>query len=243
VHRFRSGGFQREVLILAPPSPTVGAPAVVVYHGLGSQPETMVPRLRLEELAGRGVVVVLPRAHRDARLGWGLGPGGVADITLWEDLRTCLVARAGVDPARITISGFSAGALWSTLTLLHGARTVAAAVLYSGGLLPPFVEYRRPEWPLPVVALHGGDGDRYHKGPWDVRFQPGSEALAAALVRDGSAVRICDHGFGHRLPPAWAGVLHAVVLQARGGSPIDLGPPPSACRDLVPDGTGAPEGP
>ena len=232
LQRMRSGGFDRQVLTLLPPVLAAGAPSVVVFHGLAATPEGMVPRLRLDELARQGAIVVVPKAHRSAQLGWGLGPKGAADVALWEDLRSCLVARLGADPARISIAGFSAGGLWATLTMMHGARGVASATIFSGGLLAPFVEYHRPDWPVPVTLLHGGDADRYKKGPWNVVFKPGTLALAEALARDGHAVRLCDHGMGHRLPPAWAGQLHQRVLQARVGLAVpDAGPAPPGCED------------
>ena len=138
-----SAGYDREVLLLTPPSPKPGLPVLFVWHGLGATAKSMVPRLGLRELAAQGVIVVVPQAHPEADIGWGWTKAR-EDLVLFDDLRACLQRDLGADLDRVVTSGFSAGGLWSTYLLFHRADSLATAVIMSGGLLPPLLTYSTP---------------------------------------------------------------------------------------------------
>jgi len=221
-----SGGVEREVLVLAPPSPRPGLPLVFVWHGLGATAGSMVPRMGLRELAASGAVVVVPQARPQAEIGWDRD-----DLVLFDDLRACMSQAYGIDPGRVTTSGFSAGGLWSTYLLFHRGDALASAVILSGGVLPPILPYSRPPWPIPVLLFDGGHKDIYRKGPVVVHFDTNTERLRDLLRRDGHYAVHCRHARGHSIPSTRQGLMHRWALAHRHGepSPFQSEAPPPGC--------------
>ena len=192
--------------------PPGGRPLLMVFHGLGATPASMIGRLQLEALADAGVVIAVPEGVRTAKFGWGAGPKGVHDVMLVEDIRRCAWERLNVSPARVHVTGFSAGGLWSTLLLIHASEILASATIYSGGDLPPFLSYSTPKVAVPTLVLWGGREDVYQSRGFNVEFDGASRRLSDGLQRDGHFVVRCDHGAGHSVPVEYAPLLHEWTL-------------------------------
>ncbi len=223
-----SAGYDREVLLLTPPSPKPGLPVLFVWHGLGATARSMVPRLGLRELAAQGVIVVVPQAHPEADIGWGWTRAR-EDLVLFDDLRACLDRDLGVDLDRVVTSGFSAGGLWSTYLLFHRADSLATAVIMSGGLLPPILTYSTPAWSIPVVMFDGGPRDTYRAGPALIRFDRNTARLRDRLRQDGHLAVHCPNTGGHSVPTQRFDLIHRWALGHEYGahSPwADREPPP-----------------
>jgi predicted esterase len=206
----------------ATPAPPEGRPLLMVFHGLGASAKTMLSRLQLQALADAGVVIAVPQGIRTARFGWGAGPKGIHDVMLVEDIRRCGYERLGVDLTRVHASGFSAGGLWTTLLLMHGSEILASAAVFSGGDLPPFVNYETPKIDVPALIIWGGETDAYRGRGFNVGFHGAALRVSEGLQRDGHFVVRCNHGKGHYLPPEFSPMLHTWTLAHRFGEPSPL---------------------
>ena len=237
--QMESAGLERRVLLLLPDEVVPGLPVVVAFHGMGGAPDRFVETLKLDELARRGAIVVVPEAHESAPLTWGAGRGE-GDGMLIEDLRHCLWRELDADLAGLHVTGFSAGGLWTTLMLLHASEVLASATIYSGGELPPWIRYRTPEIRVPTLLLWGGKRDVYTGRGFSVAFQGATRRLSEHLAEDGHVVVRCDHDAGHRVPPSAVPLLHDWVLAHRFGQPSPAsatapGALPAMCEEVVGD--------
>jgi predicted esterase len=181
--------------IVAPPG---GLPLLVVLHGNNSTAETEVPHWRAA--VARGVVLAVPGSAEIA-----LTPG----LFVWNDADRAhmdvldrverLVREQRVDPERIVLGGFSAGA-WRALQLAYSPALHAKAVIAVGPWLP-LKEVEPLASARPVrTFIAVGDGD---KGGYE-----GSRALTDRLSAAGVPVRLAvSPGHGHRYPPDWDALL------------------------------------
>jgi poly(3-hydroxybutyrate) depolymerase len=223
-----AAGEERSVLLLSPPKPKPALPVVFVWHGLGATAASMIPRLRLAELATEALVVV-PKASPKAKLGWGYGPDGREDLALFDSVLACLVEQHRVDEDRVSSVGFSAGGFWTTWLLMNRTDRLASAAPLSGGVWPPVLPYRKPSWPIPVLAMDGGERDIYRSRVGPVHFDRNTDRLRDALGADGHAVVHCRGRQGHRIPTPRSPALHRWVLGARRGSADAPAPTPAGC--------------
>ncbi len=194
-----SNGKTRSVQVLLPASGAEGKPVVFVWHPLGGTAQDMIRWLRLRSWVDEvDAVVVAPDALASSMWEWGFFGDATDDLTLYDDLRTCLVQDLGVDATRFSATGMSAGALWTTYLALHRGDTLATVAPFSGGTPNGILAYEAPAGPMPVVLFHGGETDIYGGGLVD--FYEATYTLADGLVDDGHFVVLCDHGGGHTLP-------------------------------------------
>ncbi|MEQ9503034.1 MAG: discoidin domain-containing protein [Deltaproteobacteria bacterium] len=210
----------RDVEIRLPANPN-GAPVVFTWHWYGGTSDRAID---WTGLGGTGYaenfIVVSPVSVTDAPQNdvgyfeWytGAAPNGNPDLELAEDMLACLYDQFGVDLDRVYATGHSAGAMFVSYLLQHWSHRLAAAATMSGGeqyiasYLPASDRsnppYATPSYALPVLAVHGGAGDIFYSSHHtDYSFMDGTQLLADDLTTDGSAVVICDGGFGHQIPP------------------------------------------
>ncbi len=221
----QTGGGPRQVTWLFDPAteaPSGGRPLLMVFHGLGATGRSMVPRMQLDALVQAGAVVAVPEGIRTAKFGWGAGPKGLHDVMLVEDMRRCAHDRLGVDLARVHATGFSAGGLWTTLLVMHGSELLASATIFSGGDLPPFVNYVTPAIDVPSLIVWGGPTDVYRSRGFDVSFHGAALRVSEAMQRDGHFVVRCNHGRGHVLPADYSSLMHQWTLGHTFGRPSPL---------------------
>lgn len=132
---------------LPPPGPSAAcaassfppAPLLVALHGYGSSPERLLAASGLRGAARRaGVVVVAPRG-RGADPHWST-PGGLragGDAATVADAVRAAASRQCVDLSRITLVGYSNGALMATWLACEWRSRVTAVVLVNGANLGP----------------------------------------------------------------------------------------------------------
>jgi poly(3-hydroxybutyrate) depolymerase len=245
---FSSGGISRKVAVVFPDDPQPGMPLVFNFHGLtnpGSNPvEGSLAQLQAEADQDEAVIV-MPEARVTAMplvgeiLNWGILDDAEADLTLFDDLRTCAVNELEIDRKKVSSWGHSGGALWSSVLLMERSTSLAAVVEFSGGVefsIPtlggPYVTYSTPDRQVPVLIASGGPTDVWPQGFTAVDFEATSDTLEAALVDDGHLVVRCHHQLGHNsIPAAMAAFSRRWDLEHHFSedTPFDDGDLPDGC--------------
>ena len=192
----QSAGLDRRALIYWPAEGGQDAPVAFFWHALGTTPEYWWTAFELDQLVDAGFIVVLPASSGEELFEWDWNTGG-ADATLYDDLRTCVVEELGADPRRVTVSGFSAGAIWTSWLTMHRADTLAASFVMSGGLAPGLT-WEQPVRPLPVFLMSGGATDTYSNF---IIFEDTMDAFQEELIASGSSGVRCRHDYGHTPGP------------------------------------------
>jgi len=188
-------------------------PMVVMVHGLGDRPESM---LRVMAGLPGPVRIIAPRAPTP----WGKGhawfTSRVRDgdtAVLEAQMRVGADALAAqlreVQQARPTkgkpvIAGFSQGGMLSFMVAAHHPDVVAKAVPVAGWLPPGLVPARAPQGAPPIVALHGDADPILPLAP----TQASVEGLKAA----GFAVELqVFEGVQHQIPASVRAALYQQV--------------------------------
>ncbi len=227
---FSSGGTTRKVVTAFPEGETEGLPIIFFFHGLTTPDqnpaEQMASALDLQDLAEElPAIIVIPEAPATQMplVGevsiWGILNEPEADLTLYDDLRGCVVNELGGDIRRVHSVGFSGGALWTSQMLMSRSDTLASAVEFSGGVefeLPidgsPFLLYDSPVEKTPALLVAGGEQDVWPQGFGIIDFNSTTDTLQGGLRVDGHYVVRCDHGAGHTIPAAGWGFGQEWVL-------------------------------
>jgi poly(3-hydroxybutyrate) depolymerase len=198
---FTSDGEERKVKLIYPSTGAAGAPVLFVWHPLGSNARQMVNWMDLDDWAEEnGFVVVAPDSLDSNLFEWDFWNDGTHDVTMYDDLRTCLYREEGVDLARVSSTGMSAGGLWTTWLGIHRGDTLATIAPFSGGIEDGIVDYETPAGDFPAMLSYGGDTDEWDGGGITIDFATDTLAFADALKADGHNVVLCDHGLGHTIP-------------------------------------------
>ena len=173
-------------------------PVVVFWHALGTTPQQWIGWFDLDGLAeDLGAIVFVPQSREGEMFEWDWIEGEEADGPLFDDLRTCAATELEADMRRVSVAGFSAGAVWTTWLAMHRSDTLATAFVMSGGLVVN-LPYSEPAHDLPVYLMSGGSNDTWSF----INFDDATEALAAELLDDGHFVIQCRHGEGHNPGPS-----------------------------------------
>lgn len=219
---FLSSGEERRVTVVRPENLAPGAPMVVFLHGLTSPQASQNPgadtarALDLQALAdAEGVVVLLPEAPLWEMVGqefylWDVQEETDHDLVLFDDLRSCAAEQLDIDLWRLSVAGFSGGALFTTVVAAQRAGSLATFVEMSGGAdveVPifdePIARWSTPAWPLPGLLFSGGDEDAWPDPSLKlVDFERASDTLEAHLVDGGQDVVRCRHDSGHTVTQA-----------------------------------------
>ncbi len=247
---FRSSGLDREVVVTLPTNPE-GAGVVFLWHGFGDTHQNFSDVLGAKGMSkSENVITVAPQAVVEpmeseklkpyaavaGMMGplpptWSILDGPEPDLTLFDDLLTCLNTQFAVDRTRVYTFGFSQGAIFSGRLVMERADVLASAALWSGGLgsTGGIVEvvripYATPSRKIPVLAVAGGVPDLWPNEQLPlVNFQTGTDELSTGLLGDGHAVVACNHGLGHTIPGdglTWGlEFMFAHVWTADGDSP------------------------
>jgi len=124
-------------------------PVALLLHGSGDRGSTIVNDLQTEAEA-RGVVLVAPDAARES---WDLTYGEVGpDADYIEDVLAWTYDNINVDPARLTLGGFSDGATYAAWLGLQNGDLFPKLLIMSG--CARFVEEGRVGTPR-ILMLHG----------------------------------------------------------------------------------------
>lgn len=128
--RLKVDGVEDEILVSLPEGHDASRswPAVFYYHGTNGRPKTSLIRAH----AGNEdwIVVGMGYAQRGT---FQLTPAAMeAEVRVLKEVRAELQRRAGLDPARVYISGFSKGG-WVTGLLLQKERSLAGGMILGAG--------------------------------------------------------------------------------------------------------------
>jgi len=207
------------VLVVGLDDATGQGPTVVYMHGTYESPEGVLAGDSAAQavqaaVLAEGGVMLLPRGReRDwwqpgVPWPWGAVTGDQAWMASDAELVADALACAPGDPDRVSIAGFSAGAI--AAAYLGEARPWASVVLWSGGLQPQ----DRPAHPdAPgVLTIHGGAADPYQT------LVDGAIDYVAGATDLGIG---CNHGGGHSTGLGTDGALFMAVAD-RSGHPWAL---------------------
>lgn len=156
----QAGGLAREYLLLDASRGKGPAPLVIVLHGGGGNPRTMIPRWEAQARAA-GLVVVAPKGiGRNDRSGtWNAGgccgeaqARGVDDVGFIAAVIDDVAKRTSIDPRRIYVTGFSNGGMLTHRVAAALGNRIAAAAVVSGAL---FGNEAAPRAPVPMLIMHG----------------------------------------------------------------------------------------
>ena len=158
---------------------------VFFFHGLmpeGSNPTNqMITSLSLQSVANEyNMMFILPVSQVWDLVGqrfhlWNIEQGTeVDDLTLYDDLRTCVAEHFDVynsdqiDLGSMSSMGFSGGALFTTVVLSNRPETLASVIEMSGGgdlevpgFANPFSVHNPTERDVPTLLMSGGAADVY----------------------------------------------------------------------------------
>ena len=217
-------------------------PVIFTWHGLTTSTfnpiDMFVTGFDLDGLAEeKNAVVIVPEAEAISLLGqnillWGILNNEENDLTLYDDLRSCVAESFDVDLRRVSAWGFSGGALWTSKLLMSRSDTLSAAVSASGGvdleipLIGDALAYHSPVDAVPTMLLAGGPMDVWPdpSAPIIV-FEDATDTLQEGLVQDGHYVVRCDHTSGHYLPSNfWKPITRWLLNHTYGApSPYETG--------------------
>lgn len=154
------GGIERNYSLLAPQGGARPAPLVIVLHGGGGSPASMMARWS-DQARRSGFIVAAPQGvGRNDRAGTWNASGccgeavsrGVDDIAFITAVIDDVSRRRSVDPRRIYVAGFSNGGMLTHRVAIALGDKIAAAAVVSGAL---FGDEATPRTPVPMLIMHG----------------------------------------------------------------------------------------
>jgi phospholipase/carboxylesterase len=167
---------QSFVAVVRPPRvPSPRPPLVVLLHGIGADEHDLLPLAgaldpRLLVVSLRAPYEAEPMGYAWYALDWRTSPP-TPRLDEAERSRAALaaflpelVARAGADPARVFLFGFSQGAIMALAVALTRPELLRGVVAHSARLLPFLEQPGRRAPPealarLDALVLHGADDD------------------------------------------------------------------------------------
>lgn len=229
--KFSSNGQERQVITYWPESRAQDLPVVFVWHPLGGTARNMVTWLDLENYADDvGAIVVVPNSLDSNPFEWDFWNGGTDDLTMYDDLRTCVSQEFGANLRKVSSTGMSAGALWTTWLSIERGDTLSTILPFSGGT-EPVVEYATPASQFPALINYGGETDQFDGGGATVDFTQTTVNFSNELYADGHEVVLCNHNLGHTIPPEGREMMDAWLTTQTYGEPntVDLAALPEYC--------------
>lgn len=198
-------GDNRDGLLYVPPTYRAGAPAPlsVKLHGAGGR-----GRGALEPFLGRADAAGLLLLGVDARgPTWDLIRGGFGvDVAFIDQALELVFSRYSVDPARVSMEGFSDGASYALSLGLANGDLFSRIVAFSPGFLAPGRVRGRPE----ILVSHGvNDGV--------LPIDRCSRRIVPELRVAGYSVDYREFDGGHTVPDDIAADAEVWVTQPEGG--------------------------
>ena len=155
--RISSGGHTRSYLLHVPPQydGITRAPVVMMFHGLGGDPQTVLDATDLAERSDAdGTVLVVPLGRGKPAQWKFREPVGdpESDLTFVHDLAQEVQRTGCTDPSRLFAAGFSNGSALTLALACDGTTRFAAYAAVSG----PFYEPRCDDAPpASIIYFHG----------------------------------------------------------------------------------------
>lgn len=219
---FLSSDEERTVTTIFPSAPDSETKVIFFFHGLmdssyGSPSGVFASSFGMQDIADElNAIIILPESNIWELLGfsfylWDVEDGTFDnDVTLYDDLRTCVHEQFAPNMDKVFSMGFSGGGLFTTVITSQRGDTLAAAVEMSGGadIETGFLDgvvapYATPAASVPVYLTSGGEADVWPSTQLViVDFEAGTDTLAANLAADGHFVVRCKHTSGHTVTNA-----------------------------------------
>lgn len=217
---FLSSGEERTVTTVFPSEPQPGMKIIFWFHGfldssMSNPTGDTADGMMFQSLADQeNALIIVPESGIwnltlfEVYM-WNVERGtSDADLTLYDDLRTCAAQNFDVDLDKVTAGGFSGGALFSTVLMSQRGDTLAAVAEISGGsdldieilglFEEPLAVYETPSHKMPVLLGGGQDGDIWPgNGMTLVNFYESTERLEQKIRDDGHFVVRCLHSNDH----------------------------------------------
>lgn len=205
----RIGGLERQYVLLDDSRGKGTAPLVIILHGGGGRPDTMISRWEAQARAA-GLVIAAPKGigRNDRRGTWNAtgccgeaAARGVDDISFVAAVIDDVAKRTAIDPRRIYVTGFSNGGMLTHRVAIALGNRIAAAAVVSGAL---FGNEAAPRAPVPMLITHGEQDPvvGFNGGMSSTRFVAKSESLPFEPVR--YALDFWRKANGCKQPPAIA---------------------------------------
>ena len=217
---FLSSGETRTVTTVFPSDPQPGMRIIFWFHGfldstMSNPSGDTADGMMFQSLADEeNALIIVPESRIwDLILlqvyMWNIEDGTYdADLTLFDDLRTCAAQNFDVNLDKLTAGGFSCGALFSTVLMSHRGETLAAVAQLSGGsdleidilgfFEEPLASYETPSHKMPLLLGGGQDGDIWPgNGMTLVNFYEASQRLESKVRADEHLVVRCLHNNDH----------------------------------------------
>lgn len=174
-------------------------PLVFFWHGAGGSPdeaEYAFGETIKTILAAGGIIAAPYHDPNSGELPWYLSVGGTRedDLRVADEILACIRGSVGIDERRIYSVGFSAGAMHTTQFAAWRSGYLASIVVYSGARLGTPNE-QDPTNLYPALLFHGGPTDQVF-----LAFDKTTAQYEQALLDNGQASVVCNHGMGHTVP-------------------------------------------
>jgi polyhydroxybutyrate depolymerase len=167
----KSDGVERSYSVHTPPGfeATDSLPLLIALHGVPGTGLTMRIITGFDAIADELRFVV---AYPDAAFGeWTVGcecssaeAEGVQDTRFVSDLVDELHGRLGIDRSRVSVAGFSQGALMSFRLGCELASQLRGIAAIAATMLANITSRCAPAAPMPIVVMHGTDDSEFPPG-------------------------------------------------------------------------------
>lgn len=179
---------KRDAILHLPHAPGAGPlPLLILFHGAGSSGEIQLRRMKSTP-DDAGVVVLAPDSRGST---WDAVRGAFGpDVEFLNEALERVFATVNVDPARLTIGGFSDGASYAlSLGLINGDLFPRVAA-FSAGFVVDGVPHGKPR----VFLSHGTDDDI-------LPIDQCGRRIARDLKQRGYDVTFHEFAGKHEIPP------------------------------------------
>lgn len=157
---FMVGKSQRRALYIRPTVRKPGlAPAIVLLHYAGGDPESMANLTAISKLVrDTGIWAILPEARGRS---WSTDPvrdaNGPDDVGLLTQVIDFSISAFPIDPKRVYMAGFSAGGFMTIRYVCDHPERIAAAAYVSATLIDSLRSRCKSSYPMPILAINGTD--------------------------------------------------------------------------------------
>lgn len=157
MQKITSGGHTREYLLHVPPGydGTTRTPVVVMFHGLGGDPETVVEATDMATRADADDTILVVPLGRGKVAGWTFRKPVTnpdSDLAFVHDLVESVQETGCVDASRVFAAGFSNGSALSLALACDGSTKFAAYAAVAGPYYEPKCDDAPP---ASIIYFHG----------------------------------------------------------------------------------------